>query len=335
MKRIGYIVCAVLLLTACERKITYDGEITEPKLVLQAEVGEGDTLVKCFVSRSRFFLERYSYKPDDYLMPDAVTEFQRGESEWQKMSYSATDKAFVLPLDSALQVGETVRVRASHPDYETISAEQTIVQQPFMQLPDKFRQYYLYHYPDKHLIGFTIILQNYVPTDVTLGLNVRCQYNVTYKTGKNTRTTGGTTTQVFSMEELFATGENAYSNNYGFTSRYELYFSPGYENATVLELQTQYSTPGLQDEIVTKITINELEISFNAHSRDSYLYRKSMSGGRRYGQTDEFDLSTEVGDIFGFQEEDVQVYSNITNGYGIFAACSRYKLIQKNITVIP
>ena len=330
MKRIFYILCSVLLFMACERKITYNGEVSAPKLVLQAEVGEGDTIVKCFVSRSRFFLDDNNFRHDDYLMPEAVTEFQRGNGDWQTMSYSQTEKAFIFILDSALRAGENVRIRASHPDYETISAEQTIVDRPFLQIPTN-----TIHYPNKHLIGFNVILQNYMQTDVTLGISVRCKYSLTYNTGNNTRIIGGTTTQFYSWEELFASGENAYSNDLGFSSRNELYFTPDYKNATILELQTQYTTPGLQNEVVTKITIQELEIGFNAHSRDSYLYRKSMNGGRRYGQTDEFDLSTEIGDLFGFEEEDVQVYSNIINGYGIFAACSRYTLLLKDISVTP
>ena len=130
MKRLVlYIIGLLLVCTSCERRIEYNGEIAQPRLVMQAEVGEGDTIVRVYVSRSRFFLERGSDLPDDYLMPDAQTELQREGGEWQAMKWSPADKAFVLKV-SPLQVGETIRVRASHPDYTSIAAEQKVVYKP-------------------------------------------------------------------------------------------------------------------------------------------------------------------------------------------------------------
>ena len=57
MKRLLlYIVTMLLVLSSCEREIEYDGEVTKPKLVLQAEVSEGFEPVRVYVSRSHFFL---------------------------------------------------------------------------------------------------------------------------------------------------------------------------------------------------------------------------------------------------------------------------------------
>ena len=79
----------MLVCSACERPIEYTGKITEPKLVLQAEMGEGDDTIKAYVSRSRFFLNESYDKRVDYTMPDAVTEIQRGQSVCAALEYTA------------------------------------------------------------------------------------------------------------------------------------------------------------------------------------------------------------------------------------------------------
>ena len=80
-------------------------------------------------------------------------------------------------------------------------------------------------------------------------------------------------------------------------------------------------------------TIDSLAVSFNAHSNDSYLYRRSMYLSNKDYNGGDLDLGAEMSGMFG-SEEDVQVYSNIANGYGIFAACSRYKIVKYNIKTV-
>lgn len=329
-----YIFLSVLLLTACERRISYVGDIDKPKLVMQAEVGEGDTIVKCFVSRSRFFLDDQSYNTDKYLMPDAVTQMKRGEQDWQTMTYSKQDKAFIIHLNQPLKAKETISLRAAHPDYDTIFAEQTVVHQPlcwvwfFNQIPNTFWKNKYQHY-----VELELLLQNYNNPLITMGVNVKCSFTLTHKENNRTTITHETTTKLFGIDELFASADNVYAENEGFNSRYELFFATGYENAKFLSVHIPYSYTWNDKEENTEVKIDELEISFNAHSKDSYLYRKSMYTARHDGISENFDLGTEVNDMIGI-EEDVQIYSNVQNGYGIFAACSRYKIALTDIKTI-
>jgi len=313
----------VFVLAACERTIDYDGEIAAPKLVLQAEVGEGDTIVRCYVSRSRFFLENRLYNQYDYVLADAVTQLQRGDDAWQTMSYSAQDHAFVLQLASPLKAGETLRLQASHPEYEIVSAQQTVVPKPYVQVIDV-------HYEKKaNRFCAILILTEYPDSDVTLGLAVSCKYFLKTSRGSYTTNTGATTTVLFSFDEIFAAADNIYSTAQGFNSRYELFFKPGYPHAKVIDIYIPHSAPSENTEI-TGASISDLEISISAHSRDSYLYRTSMYSASGYVGDQDFDLGAEVGSMFG-TEEDVQIYSNIEHGYGIFAGCSRYRVKKSNI----
>ena len=144
MKRtLLYILTLLFLLSSCERKIAYNGEVTQSKLVLQAEIGEGDTVVRAYVSRSRFFTELQNYYWGDSRLQSAIVEIQRDDQAWQQMDTCLVerngylpDRFFVLHLDSALRAGERVRIRVSHKDYETITAEQTVVHKPQCRVGD-------------------------------------------------------------------------------------------------------------------------------------------------------------------------------------------------------
>ncbi|MBO4250279.1 MAG: DUF4249 family protein [Paludibacteraceae bacterium] len=338
MKRIlFYILGLILLCTSCEREITYTGEITNPKLVMQAEVGEGDTIIKAYVSRSRFFLDDPVYYGNtDYTMPEALTEMKRGEQEWKAMSWSAEKKAFVIELDSALQAGETIQLRASHPKYEPITASQTVVRKPWLQVWEfNGMKGTLWRNKFRKRIEVGLILQNYYPIDgsVLLGVSAECKYTVIFQNGKRTERYSATTTRILSSDELFATVENPYTASEGFNSRFELFFAPGYQNATSVTIEIPYDYYAPQGGEEQSVTIQELKIRFNAHNRDSYLYWQSMY--KMFGEdtSDEYDLGAALDDMVG-TEENVQIYSNIEGGYGIFAACSRYEVLWKDIKTV-
>lgn len=334
-----YILPLLFVLSSCERLIEYKGEVTEPKLVLQAELGEGDTIVKAFVSRSRFFLDdQYGA---DYRLTDASVEMQRGEQAWQKMEvYTIKEKDWIkeryyaIHLDSALQAGETIRVRASHPKYDTITAEQTLVHRPWCQALDYNGQpQTLLRNNDLHSVELSLILQNYPFEDAILGVSVQCAYRMTFVYRSRKNSMKGTTTFLQSYDPLFAGlyGVSA-SGQMAFSSRYELFMGHDYVNGYHLNLEIPFSTYSSDAEILD-FTIDSLAVSFNAHSNDSYLYRRSMYLSNKDYNGGDLDLGAEMSDMFG-SEEDVQVYSNIANGYGIFAACSRYKIVKYNIKTV-
>lgn len=331
MKRLVlYIIGLLLVCTSCERRIEYNGEIAQPRLVMQAEVGEGDTIVRVYVSRSRFFLERGYDLPDDYLMPDALTELQREGGEWQAMKWSPADKAFVLKV-SPLQVGETIRVRVSHPDYTSIAAEQKVVYKPLCWvLFYNGQENTLMYNKGRRYIELNMLPQNYILTDdVTLGFSVTCQYSLKRKTRSDIM--HYTSTSLQSFDAIFASADNMYSSEVGFNSRFELFLMPGYPNAKLTELRIPLSGPANWEDY--ELTVEELNIRFSAHSEDSYLYRKSMYAAFESGRGDGPDIGAVMNDMLG-SEEPVQIYTNIANGYGIFAACSRYSIDLKNLKLV-
>lgn len=344
MKRtLLYILTLLFLLSSCERKIAYNGEVTQSKLVLQAEIGEGDTVVRAYVSRSRFFTELQNYYWGDSRLQSAIVEIQRDDQAWQQMDTCLVerkgylpDRFFVLHLDSALRAGERVRIRVSHKDYETITAEQTVVHKPQCRVGDYAGK------PDtlsrtKNYIALPLVLQEYPFTDATLGVSVSCMLHIYYQQGSNTDERYETVRFFRSYDQLFASSNNVASGQTSFASRYELFVQPGYADGYHVDLEipfsaSLYSYMGTME--VVDVTIDTMTVCFNAHSSDSYLYRRSMYLARGESNTDgALDIGAEIGEMFG-QEEDVQVYSNIAKGYGIFAACSRYKVVKHDIKTV-
>ena len=328
------------MFSSCERRIEYDGEITEPKLVLQAEIGEGDTIIKAYVSRSRFFTEDQNYNYQDYRMTSATVEIQRGEQDWLKMDTCSVmtksrrlEKFFTIHLDSALQAGETIRLRASHPDYETITAEQTVVHLPqckVCEVEGKANTILR----SANAIELTLQLQNYPYEDATLGVSVSCAIHTTYKNGPRTDERYETVRYMRTYDQLFANAYNASVGKTSIGSRFELFAQPGYADGYLVKLEMPYSDFSYVTDVeILDVTIDTLTVRFNAHSNASYLYRRSMYMSSRYYNDDDFDLGAEMGEIFG-EEEDVQIYSNVAKGYGIFAACSRYKIVKHDIKTV-
>lgn len=311
-----YSIAILFLCVSCRHEIEYKGEVTQPKLVLQAELGEGDTIVKAYVSRSRFFLDSDSYYTGtEHIMRNATIECKRGDLAWQKMTLDTASSTpfFVLPVSPALQGGETLRIRAAHEGYDTITAEQTVVHMPQCQI-----QFYngqpntLWVDKNQKYITLDVVLQNYPFDDAMLGISASIQFTYTYKSGNWTRSQKATTQMIMSVDSIFMSGNNQYETG-AFSSSSELYFAPGYRTGYLVTLQIPYSVQQ-QSELVS---IDSLKLNFNAHSNDSYWYRCSMR--------EALNSSPGMSNLLGI-EEGVQVYSNVKNGYGIIAACSRWTI---------
>ena len=339
MKRFWlYIVSLLFVCTSCEQAIEYKGEISKPQLVLQAEVGEGDSVISAFLSRSRFFLESETpYSPGKWAVTDAKVEIKRGDRPWQTMKYATLDQGYVLALDDKLKAQETIEIRASHPDYETVSAKQitpwnegkfTVLD--FNGMPNTVLQMKNLRMKNASYVEVTLVLPEYYPvkdSSITLSISVNCDYKYTYKSGNSTHSYLNSSTMIQSMDKLFATGDNEYSGGL-YKSNYELFFAPGFEQpAKVLTIRIPYYDKGIKDGV---LTIKTLEICCNAYTLDAYMYRKSMIDALNQYGGNGADIGNTISGLLGF-EEPVQVYSNVKGGYGILAGCARSRVVKKNV----
>jgi len=112
----------LLLLTACEKEITYHGPDEQPMLVVNI-IGEADAPLAVEVSRSVFFLKVSEEDTADLTLKDAVVNLSiNGTSA--ALAYDPDRRAYT---DSRpVHEGDAVAVVVTHPAYGKATAEMTV-----------------------------------------------------------------------------------------------------------------------------------------------------------------------------------------------------------------
>ncbi len=113
------VACAVMLACACVKDIPYNGNDSEPMIVINCMARTGEPL-DVYVSRSRFFLDT-SY--DSNKLSDADVSVTIN-SVTQKPSYDSDEECY--SDNRTVMPGDTITVRASHPQFGNATATQVI-----------------------------------------------------------------------------------------------------------------------------------------------------------------------------------------------------------------
>ena len=126
--RIRYFLPLLLLsaLVSCRTEVEYNGEVTDPKLVVFAQTAllPDTQLHCCFVQQSTFFLDdEQKWKP----LGDATVEWQVNNGNRHPFAFLSDSDAYqptaALPRVAA---GDRVTMHVSHPRYSVTSATQTV-----------------------------------------------------------------------------------------------------------------------------------------------------------------------------------------------------------------
>ncbi|MBR4337881.1 MAG: DUF4249 family protein [Bacteroidaceae bacterium] len=112
----------LLLLTACEKEITYNGPDEQPMLVVNI-IGEAGAPLAVEVSRSVFFLKVSEEDTDNLTLKDAVVNLSiNGTSA--ALAYDPDSQAYI---DSrSVHEGDAVAVTVTHPTYGKATASMTV-----------------------------------------------------------------------------------------------------------------------------------------------------------------------------------------------------------------
>lgn len=152
MRRTTYILLLLscLLLSSCQdmfnKMIEYNGDEEPPVLCLNADVTV-DRPLKVYLTRSWFFLDenRFIGNPANNIqrrgiVKDATVEMQVNEGNWQALTFVEVNDTmrygtriegksyYTIPY--AFKAGDKVTIRASHPDYKTITATEIVPATP-------------------------------------------------------------------------------------------------------------------------------------------------------------------------------------------------------------
>lgn len=152
MKKILYITALLgtMFFTSCQdmfhKMVEYNGDEEDPVLCLNAEIVIGRP-TRVYVTRSWFFLDenRFVGNPQNNItrrgiVRDANVQMQVNDGEWKPLTFvylpdtvlygHVTERASYYTSDYVFQAGDKVTVRAEHPDYETVTATETVPAKP-------------------------------------------------------------------------------------------------------------------------------------------------------------------------------------------------------------
>lgn len=344
MKRYLYILLLLPLMVSCERAIPYNGEYQDPKLVVQACVGAGDDAVVCYVNRSYFFLDTKPRRPEP--LEGVTVALQTSSGAVQVVKDSVADNLHYLLLNRPVAPGETVQLSASHSEFGTATAQETLLP-AFVPTVEKCvidtaqRQCYLtlclpeYDYPQT--LVYINARQYYTHT------LIRAIYNKEDMTFLRWDTVVNLLTQpsLYSRDNIFALESNETLQGYYVASLSKT--RPG------LQLRANY-TPGRKIDFFRNVAhlgtvtapngssytyrLDSIVVSFELHGETYQMYKKSMQDYLGVGdeETNDFDLGAEVYGMMGMEER-VAVYGNVDNGFGILTSKTKNSIVITDYTI--
>lgn len=311
MKRTIYIVFLILVvLTSCERQITYNGVVTDPKLVIQAEMHAGAKEIVCSVSRSAFFLDQpksYVWIPSKGLI--LLVERENGEKvTMDDNQLNGSNDRFFVRLATPLEAGERVYIQASHPDYPTAFGADTIVPMPEFTITECVW--------DSVRKSCRVRLRFGDNTDFHGIMGIKGLFYYLEKRQGRSNYSTYYSKRIVSMDNVFLGLGNSFSSEEGYNTSGELFCMA--DNARNKEVEVML--PATVQVAAKGVTLQpeSVQITVLAHSTASYLYKKSLYSYFDATGVDEANVGEFFSDIIG-TEENVQLYNNVENGYGIVA----------------
>lgn len=364
MKRCLPIYILLLLLAACDDTIEYKGAQDPAQLVVTAEVVAGEP-VACYISRTRFFLDaqamdtvyKYSYFYDDRgnivdstcyadltrrpdYVGDAQVRMRVNTGEWFALTYDTDAHCYTSP--NRLAAGDVVKIEATHADYGTATATQSVPQPPVVQLIDQQITPYGTLEITLQVASYTGDQSSVIGISIPHGRMIYSMDGLYTDDGEEEYPTDDDITEqvqdtvsfnlLYSEDALFGELKNQQTASYyGVRDNAPLYFpASSLTESRQIKLLLQYYDRGISFDAVDLHT-DSLCVRVAAYTEDQYLYRQSIADsfsylpppiGLPYDPNDDFllDMDEMLGGLGG--QEEVQVYTNIRGGIGHFSVAA-------------
>lgn len=343
-----YNILCLLLLTACEHEIPYNGEYQDGKLLVEAFTCAGEDSLVCCIGRTYFILDD---KPSTPEVLDGLHISLEGESGAYDIISDSTDgRQHFIRLSRPVQAGEELKLTVSHPQFGTATAKET-------PMPDLVPESFSYERKvttqgwDNHIVK--IQLPGY-PLETVIGLSARLYMtqtvirplydaNLTH-TGWDTIVRSLVYTgPLLSYDPVFANMENGYMEGQGYYASSKkgglLLMCSDYPSGKQIELYMRtVSDSSYPSGVSTTFRLDSFLLGFEMKSEAYNLYQASMEQylrTHRYTNRDEEkdeDQDEERNENWGSMfssmgiEETVSVYNNVENGYGVFISKTKTKI---------
>jgi hypothetical protein len=304
----------LLLFVSCEKEIEFNGEISDPMIVLNSYISP-DSIIYAHLTKSKFFLS--SKQGFDFINNAEVSVYVNRvfrekldftENGMYKGTFppSAGDTVKLIVKVSGLEDVESTAVIQSPSNILTTEATMVEKYRDVYRTGDEISAYYLQGDCEFNVkIRDNANEQNYYRLVAKKRNESTYNGNLIINEYFISFSLEGFDSQSGDLIGLFDDGENI-SDQHLITD--ELFNGKDF----VLKFATDYSylevVPGYEEEYNTKDNVRSeyVIINLQAITRDMYLYLKSKESAS--------------GIFEGFFTEPVQIYNNITNGIGIFGA---------------
>lgn len=321
MKTTLYILllCLIAFLIGCEKILEFDGEITKPKITVNA-VATTDTVFIAAISRSEFFMdfipERYlQSRYQEYVLENAEATITVNGSDIYPMQYnpeSLNYESTYIPAE-----GDEILLNVSAPDLESVQSVVVVPGKGDLEILSNeilySENYFVYDDwtdPFAHDTIMRITARITDPPGETnyYRLKVRSEgyvkYTIVYTPGVDSASYEGyETSDVFSSADVIFKDDRLVERYRGwpagFSNVFDDHLFDGKDYTFTVESRMRR---GSNQQVVVEL---------QSITRGLFNYLKSMM---LYRITDQDSYT-----------ESVQIYSNITGGYGIFGALNGEK----------
>lgn len=338
MKRYLYICLFALCLIACEREIPYNGAYQDAKMVVHAIAAAGEDSLTCYIGRSYFFLDS---KPREPEVLDSLTITLEGTSgNYAIIRDSVAGIAHHLRLSRPIEAGDTLNFTVTHPRFGTMKAQEVVPPDFIPQVVETVWEKGPETQDNKYRIRLR--LPDYPLNDKIVQMSCITYYTTTtvfpiFDKDRNfvrwdTLVTARVNPSMFSADELFAGYNNYIQRERGYYYPV-LYFATDYPSGKEFELSEMLYSPydkwsGEEPyRFYHTYTLDSCYMTF-ALTSDTYdFYYNSMLSymGMNQSRQEEFDLGMMLASMFG-QEEQMPVYTNVENGFGVLASKTKTKI---------
>jgi len=300
---------AMLVLASCEKEIEFNGEITKPLVTVNSYLIP-DSTVRVIVSKSRFFLDSKNYfeRIENATMNIVVND---GYTETLKLS-AGTYVGNYKP-----QPGDSVALLIKVPGEDEVRSSAVVPMPSNIISIDTLSRKEIERYPAEMYNDSVISWMTHYELEMGLRIKDPAQQKNFYR-----------------LSILF----NEEYTNFDFSNRYYLYFNLqgvtnetsggsllgliGEENQKAFHLFSDDVFDG--KDVIILFKVNEYKMERKPGSEDptpsqiSYIINLQSLNRATYLYLKSKDASGDV--VSDFFTEPVQIYTNISNGIGIFGA---------------
>jgi hypothetical protein len=330
-----YNIVCLLLLTACEHEIPYNGEYQDGKLLVEAYTCAGVDSLVCCIGRTYFILDDKPFKPEVLDGLDIALEGTSGT--YKVISDSTAGRTHYMKLSRPVQGGDELKLTVSHPQFGTAVAKEKAMPD-FVPVSFSYERKVTTQGWDNHIVKMQ--LPGY-PLETVIGLSamlymtqtvIRAVYDQEHtQTGWDTIVRPLVYTgPLFSYDPLFANLENSYLEGQGYYASSQkgglLFMRADYPAGKQIEVYMHTMADKYYQTGQVTYQVDSFLLGFEMKSEAYYLYQASMENYLKAhrendGEADRGELFSSIG-----MEETVSVYSNVENGYGAFISKTKTQI---------